>query len=281
MTVKPPRHRLVQLTGAGTTLTGAVSAVDVVVRITLAGSVPTAAELILLALAAAFAVLGVGVVRRSLAATRGAGLVALLLVPAAYVRLTSAVPGPTPALSFATFLVVGLAATILFTALVAVVGTLTAERNSVRGGRYVGATGSRGGQWPPTDQTWPLDDRYLDAAAHRPPYPYPHPLPAPVKQAHVAVVRRTVIRQLWLSGLLGVPGTALFLATTMLGSPGTAAWATSPALLGAAAVVTYSALARRAWARRLRHRTLLLEYGVLLDAFGREIPLRYSHRPNR
>jgi hypothetical protein len=66
----------------------------------------------------------------------------------------------------------------------------------------------------------------------------------------------------------------LFFATTMLGSPGTAAWATSPALVGAIAVVTYSALVRRAWARRLRHRTMLLEYGVLLDAFGREIPLR-------
>jgi hypothetical protein len=274
MTVKPPRHRLVQLTGAGVTLTGAVSAVDVVARITLAGSVPTAAELVLLALSAAFAVLGVGVGRRSLAATRGAGLVAVVLGPAAYVRSASAVPGPTPALSYAAFLGVGLAATILFSALISVVWTLTAERNSARGGRHVGATGARYDQWRPTDRTWPLDDRYLDAAAQRPPYPYPHPLPAPVKQAHVAVVRRTVIRQLWLSGLLGVPGAALFFATVMLAGPGAAAWATSPALLGATAFGTYSVLARRAWARRLRHRAMLLEYGVLLDSFGREIPLR-------
>lgn len=274
MTVKPPRHRLVQLTGAGVALVGAVSAIEIVARITLAGSVPTAPELVLLALAAAFAVLGVGVGRRSLAAARGAGLVAVALAPAAYVRFASAVPGPAPALSYAAFLVVGLAATILFTALVAVVGTLTAERNSTRGGRYVGAPGARYDQWRPTDRTWPLDDRYLDAAAQRPPYPYPHPLPVPVKQAHVAVVRRTVIRQLWLSGLIGVPGGALFLATTTLAGPGAAAWATSPALLGITALGTYSVLARRAWVRRLRHRTMLLEYGVLLDAFGREIPLR-------
>jgi hypothetical protein len=273
MTVKPPRHRLVQLTGAGVTLAGATSTVGVVVRITLAGSVPTAAELVLLALAAAFAVLGVGVGRRSLAAARGAGFLALLLGPAAYAGFVSA-PGSAPALSYAAFLVVGLAATILFSALLSVVWTLTAERNSARGGRYVGATGARYDRWPPTDRTWRLDDRYLDAAAQRPPYPYPHPLPAPVKQAHVAVVRRTVIRQLWLSGLLGVPGAALFFATVMLAGPGAAAWATSPALLGATAFGTYSVLARRAWARRLRHRAMLLEYGVLLDSFGREIPLR-------
>jgi hypothetical protein len=227
MTVKPTRHRLVQLTGTGATVTGAVSALDVVVRIALAGSVPTGPELVLLALSAAFAVLGVGVVRRSPDAARGAGLVAFLLGSAGYVRVASVDPGPAATLSVAPLLVVCVAATVLFTALVEVVRTLTAERNS-----------------------------------------------APVRQAHVAGVRRTATRQLWLFVLLGVPGTVLFLAMTVFGSPGTASWATSPTLLGVTAVVAYSVLAERARVRRLRHRTLLLEYGVLLDAFGREIPRR-------
>jgi hypothetical protein len=132
MTRTPPGHRLVQLTGVGTTVTGTVVALDTVVPPALDGSSATAAGLVVLVLTAAFAVLGVGVARRSLAAARGAGVIAVLLVPMAYVHVASAGPGPTPIPATA----VGLAATVLFIALITIAQTLTAERNSARGGRY-------------------------------------------------------------------------------------------------------------------------------------------------
>jgi hypothetical protein len=104
-------------------------------------------------LTAAFAVLGVGVARRSLAAAKGAGVIAVLLVPMAYVHIASAGPDPAPIAATA----VSLAATVLFIALILVIQTLTAERNSARGGRYVGPMRSPEDPWHATHWQWPLD----------------------------------------------------------------------------------------------------------------------------
>jgi hypothetical protein len=89
--------------------------------------------------------------RRSLAAAKGAGVIAVLLVPMSYVHIASAGPDPAPIAGTA----VGLAATVLFIALILVIQTLTAERNSARGGRYMGPMRSPENPWHATHWQWP------------------------------------------------------------------------------------------------------------------------------
>jgi hypothetical protein len=273
MTGQPPRHLLIRLTGACTTATGTLGAIGVIVASTLIGSAPTAIDLAWIALMITYAALGVGVVRRSLRAARGAGVISIVL---ALVALTPTIAlGPRPA--YLLLLAVSIAAGLLFMALLATANTLAAEQNASHGGRYARTARPQHVQNPqPPPAQWfdPLDDVVLDAATRRVPYPYPHPLPEPVKQAHIAVIRRCLVRELWLFGLVFMPGAALLMVMTASAAPGASTWAMSPTLIGAAAVITSSALGKRAWFRRRRHRTLLVEYGVLLDTFGREIPVR-------
>jgi hypothetical protein len=269
MTGQPPRRLFVRLTGAATTVTGALGAIGIAGASTTTGSVPAAIDLAWIALMITYAALGVGVGRRSLRAARGAGAISVVVLMLG-IPAVSAAPRPATLLLLAVSTVAGL----LFMALLAITNTLAAERNAAHGGRYVRTWRP---QHPlPTPAKWfdPLDDVVLDAATRRLPYPYPHPLPEPVKQAHIAVVRRCLVRELSLTGLVFVPGAALVLIMMTSAEPGAATWATSPTLLGAAAAGTSAVLAKRAGLRRLRHRTLLVEYGVLLDAFGREVPVR-------
>lgn len=270
MTGQSPRHLFIRLTGAATTVTGAVGAIGIAGASTLAGSVPPVIDLAWIALMITYAALGVGVARRSLPAARWAGSISVVVVPILGIPAASAEPRTATLL----LLAVGMAAGLLFMALLATTTTLTAERNVAQGGRYVRTSRPQHPMPPPAQCFDPFDDVVLDAATRRLPYPYPHPLPEPVKQAHIAVVRRCLVRELRLLGLVFVPGTALLLIMVTSMEPGAATWAMSPTLIAAAAVGTSAVLRKRAALRRMRHRTLLVEYGVLLDAFGREVPLR-------
>jgi hypothetical protein len=267
MTGQPPRHLFVRLTGAATTVTGALGAVGIAVASTLTGSVPAVIDLVWIALMITYAALGVGVTRRSLPAARGAGVISALVLPIAGIPALSTELRPQSLVLLAASMAAGL----LFMALVATTNVLAAERNARHGGRYVRAARP---EPPPAQWFDPFDDVVLDAATRRLPYPYPHPLPERVKQAHLAVVRRCLVRELKLFGLVFLPGAALIVGMAASAEPGVATWAMSPTLIGAAAVISSSVPIKRLWFRRHRHRTLLVEYGVLLDAFGREVPLR-------
>ena len=215
----------------------------------------------------ALVALGFGVQLGSLAAARCAGVLAWLLLVTTVVAADPGQEGPL-------WYPIGIAAAAVFGVLLAAVRALTAGRNAAGGGRAIARMRAQQAGWDPQDWPGPLDERSIAAAARRPPYPYPHPLPEPVKRSHIAAVQRSLVRSLQWTGLLQIPGgAAFFLGFPSDGTAATAApWQLLLVVAGGGAVIAGAIPLHRLWVARLRHRVLLLEYGVLLNLLGREVP---------